>query len=158
MSWQGITPTPDPGFMRKLKTFDPALDCEFNREIEKFIITQPSRLKSGRLVAAIVENPGKDFYRQPDDRDLRVLAKADFERKDHKRRIKEGEDYILSEHEKSDKRAEEAILAQTKDNGRWLKRKLAHAAGLVGDRVDPAFRRITPKSKGYVVKDRRTVQ
>lgn len=157
MTWQGITPTPDPGFMKKLKTFDPNLDCEFNREVERFIITQPSRLRSGRLVAAIVENPGQEFYRQPDDRDLKNLAKFDFERKGHKQKIREGEERMLNHRKEQNQKAEEALREQTIDNKHWLQRKLAYAAGAVGDRVNPAFRRVIPKSKGFIVKDKRLI-
>ena len=153
--WIGMIPTPDSGFMRKLKTFDPNLDCEFNREVERFIITQPSRLRSGRLVAAVIDNPGQDHYRQPDNRDIRNLAHADFERKSHKRRILEGEERALQQEEVQNKKAEDRIMETTVDNKEWLRHKLSVAAGLKGDSVNAAFRRITHKPRGYKVEDRR---
>jgi hypothetical protein len=155
--WTGITPTPDPGFMKKLKVVDPNLDCEFNREVERFIITQPSRLGSGKLVAAIVENPGKDFYRQPDDRDLAVLAKGDFERTSHKQRIIDGEERMRNEYLKKEKDAEDKIREAAIDNKNQLFRAAQYDAGVVGDRHNPAFRRVTPKPKGYKVVDKRKV-
>lgn len=164
MTWQGITPTPDPGFMRKLKTFDPNLDCEFNREIERFIITQPSRLRSGKLVAAVVDNPGRPEYRQPDDRDLRVLARADFERKSHTDRIREGEQMMLEKPLQDEKRAENEIRDVTKDNKLQLQHAYAKFFGMRADEHNPAFRRITHKPKGkvfdppYRVVDRRKVK
>jgi len=163
--WQGITPIPDSGFMRKLKVFDPNLDCEFNRHVERFIITQPSRLGSGKLVAAVVENPGKDHYRQPDDRDLAHLAKGDFERKSHKRRIQEGEQYMLEYEEEQDKKVEEDIRNRTKDDKLQLMHTYQHAAGFRADAHNPAFARVNPRIKGkriqrdgYSVVERRTVK
>lgn len=150
MAWQGITPEPDPGFLRKLKTFDPNLDCEFNREVERFIITQPSRLRSGKLVAAIIENPGTDHYRQPDDRDLKVLAKADFERKSHKDRIREGEEHMLDAPKRSEQTAKEAIRDATRDDRRQLEHAYARHFGFRTDGHNPAFRRVVHKPKGKV--------
>jgi len=164
MTWQGMTPIPDPGFMRKLRTFDPNLDCEFNREVERFIITQPSRLRSGKLVAAIVENPGKDVYRQPDDRDLHNLARADFERKSHKDRIREGEQAMLEKPIQDEKHAESEIRDATKDNRLQLQHMYRRVFKMTGDDHNPAFRRITHKPKGKVfdppfkVVDRRKVK
>lgn len=154
--WTGILPTPDPGFMRKLKTFDPNLDCEFNRECECFIITQPSRLGSGRLVAGVIANPeGIPGYRQPDDRDIAALARADFERKDHKTRIREGEEKMLEAPKKNEAFAEDEIKHATRENKNRLRRMAAQIRGDGGDAVNPAYRRITPKSKGYTVVDKR---
>jgi len=156
--WTGITPIPNSTFMRKLKRFDPNLDCEFNREVELFIITQPSRLGSGRLVAGVVANPGKDYYRQPDDRDIHALAKADFERKDHKRRILEGEEYMAESKEKEDKFAEDEIMHASRENKIQLKHMADNIVGRSVDTVNAAFRRVPVKSKGYVVKDKRKLK
>lgn len=146
--WKGITPEPDPGFVRKLKTFDPKLKCKFSRKLGKFVITQPTRLRSGEAVAAVVEGDTGGGYRQPDERDLGVLARADFERKSHKERIREGEEFVEKNREAEEKREHETFRDVAKDNYNQLRH---YYANLTGDRADdhnPAFRRVKTKPKG----------
>jgi hypothetical protein len=153
--FQGITPEPDAGFVRKLKRFDPKLKCEFDRKCGKFIITQPNRLHSGRSIAAVVEGDFGGGYRQPDNRDIKMLARADFERKSHIARIREGEQY-----EKQDAHAYDEIKHATAENKRQLRHYASILRGDRGDNVNPAFRRVTKKAKGtrkngYTVVDKR---
>ena len=128
--WIGITPSPDPGFVKKLHTFDPKLKCEFSRKLGKFCITQPNRLRSGKSIAAIVEGDTGAGYRQPDNRDIRILYEADFENKDHKRRIREGEDYIIDYQKEQERKNTETIRDITKDSKYQLQNELIKAYNL----------------------------
>lgn len=160
--YKGIAPIPDAGFVRKLKRFDPKLDIEFDRNIGKFIITQPNRLHSGRSIAAVVEGDFGGGYRQPDNRDIQTLVRADFERKSHLQRIREGEQYAADVREKQDAHAYDEIRHATAENERQLKHWQAVARGDRGDDVNPAFRRVNHKKKGikkdgYTLVDKRAV-
>lgn len=146
--WIGIVPSPDPGFVKKLHTFDPTLKCQFSRKLGKFVITQPNRLHSGESVAAIVEGDTGAGYRQPDNRDIKALYEADFEIKDHKRRILEGEEAML-EHEKNQ---EERVAAEIRDitlDSKYQLRNTYVKAANEGKGMAP-FRQVTVKPKGKV--------
>ncbi len=41
---RGMTPSPDSGFVKDLKTFDPKLEIAFDRRYDAFVITQPSQV------------------------------------------------------------------------------------------------------------------
>jgi len=146
--WQGITPNPDSGFVKKLRTFDPKLKCQFSRKLECFVITQPNRLHSGESVAAIVEGDDGAGYRQPDNRDIQTLYEADFENKDHKKRILEGEEYMTNYREKEHKENIDEIRDIGKDSKYQLRNSLVKAYNM-GKGMAPV-RPIKVKPKGKV--------
>lgn len=144
--WTGLTPSVDHGFKRKLRDYDPDLDCVFDRQFGKFVVTQSSKV-SGRVPAVIIGVDVEEGYRQPDDRDIRQIAKADFARKSVKERIKEGEDYMREYRENQNAHVAEEIRDSTKDDKIQLMN--AYRRHLLKDgKANSEFRRITPKSKG----------
>lgn len=114
--WVGDTPTPDRGFVQKLKEFDKNLWVEFDRKLSCFVIYQPS-VRYGKAVAHVVRPESDEVpYRQPDERDIANLYVTDFARKSAKRRITEGEEKIVNAHQKSDKDAADDLRDKTKDD------------------------------------------
>ena len=152
--YRGITPTPDTGFVKKLKKFDPKLKLEFSRLLGKFVITQPRKLHSGRALAAVVEGNTGGGFRQPDNRDIDTLCRADFERTSARKRIIAGEDYMLNHKKAQEKELKDSIRDATKDD----KFQLINAYRKVfneGKQVRHVRHIIPTNKKGYVVKDMR---
>ena len=149
--YQGITPTPDSNFVKKLHRYDSTLKCNFDRELSKFVITQPSMLNSGRKVALVVKDwEHEGGWRQPDERDIARIAMADFHRKSIRRRIQEGEDYMLNYRDKQDRKAAEELRDMTKDEKLPLVNAYRESFNL-GKKIRP-HRPIKPKVKGKVFK------
>ncbi len=153
--YSGITPTCDRGFIKKLKEFDPTLRVIFDRDIERFVIQQPRRL-GGWAIACVVRSLEDKQFAYPDDRHIQILYEADFQRKTVEKRIDEGEDYMINYQAEQDKRDRQEIHERTVDDKIQLMAALRKQYNL-GKGVT-AFRHITPKSKGYTVKDRRKLQ
>jgi len=148
--WTGMTPTPNPGFVKRLKEFDSKLDCVFSRKFGKFVIRQPSRV-SGMVPAIIVDGGPGDGYRQPHVGDIKELYTGDFTRKSAKERILEGEEYMKDYREKEQAHVDDEIRNMTKDDKIQLMR--AHRQHILKDgKANSEFRRVTPKSKGQVFK------
>jgi hypothetical protein len=148
--WQGVTPSPDPTFMRKLKEYDRRLDCHFDRKLERFVITQRGKV-SGRVPFLVVDDPNLPHYRQPDTRELAEIHMADMWNKIQrgwKEAVQEGEDYILGYEEKQDKKTKEEIHEVTKDNKHWLRKK--YQQWFNQSKGTRPFRQVTPKPKGKV--------
>ena len=154
--YQGIVPSPDSGFKQKLKTFDPTLTVEFDRNVGKFVIKQPRRLRGGQAVALVIENNDDRPWRQPDERDLVMLRAGDFEHRNHKDRIREGENRILDHQAKQEKEVTDTFREASRDDKIQIKN--AYRRALNDGKVGGMFRRVTPKSKGYTVTDRRKVK
>ena len=159
--YQGITPSPDPGFVRKLKEFDPTLRVEFSRELETFVIMQPSK-KYGEVIATVCEGDGEKNWRQPDGRDLAELRAADWHRRrqEHRDRLREGVEKSQQIREKQDAFAEDELKARTREDKRQLFNTVAKATnsgkGVTG------YRQVENKPKGtkrdgYTVIDRRKI-
>ena len=148
--WQGITPSPDSGFIKNLKKFDPKLKCQFSRKLGLFVITQSNRLHSGESVAGIIEGDDGAGYRQPDNRDIQALREADFEFKDHKKRILEGEEYMLKYRKDEEAKNRETIRDATKDDKYQSRNSLMKAYNM-GKGMSP-YRQVAPKPQGKVFK------
>jgi hypothetical protein len=154
--FHGITPTPNSGFVRKLKQLYPELEVEFSREHERFIITQPSRLRSGRVLLMIIGGYKIDnSFRQPDERDLKVLWKADMWRIGYKKQMMDGERAMLEAREKEEAKAEEEIRERTKDDKIQLSDGYRRAFNIA--KANATFRRIEnkPKPGSFIINDRR---
>ena len=154
--FNGLTPSPDSQFVKDLKTFDPKLGIQFSRKFGRFVITQPSKV-SGRVPVLVVD--GRDNgggYRQPNMGDIKALYHGDLTRKRARDRVREGEERFQEQDEKQKQFAKDEIFHQTRDNKRQLANTYAKAfntgKGVTG------FRQITPKSKGYTVKDLRKLK
>lgn len=145
--YEGIPPVPDRGFIRKLKEIDPRLDCEFNRQYGKFVITCKAEL-SGRYELFLVEDGLDGGFRYPDNRDIISIHMADRYQKSRRQRILEGEEYMKNYRAKEDKRVKDAIHDMTKDDKRQLVRTYTKAANL--GKAESTFRKVNVMPKGKV--------
>ena len=148
--YQGVTPTPDRVFVRKLKEFDPRLSVEFSREDHRFVITRDAVCPGDAGYRAyklwVVETAAGNF-RQPDERDIYALWLGDLWRHGGvKARIMEGEAEILRRHEKEEKDIDQEFHDITKDNKRQLINTFKKASG--EGKYGGEFRRIKVKNKG----------
>lgn len=150
--WHGITPSPDPGFVRKLRDYDPKLRAEFRREYGKFAITQPAAVGPNTIIFLVEGGENGRHFRQPDARDLAILHHADMARSGNspKDRMYEGEAAIADIHRKQEAKVRSDLRDATKDGKYQLMRTFQEAAN-TGKGTRP-FRQITHKPKGKVFK------
>lgn len=129
-------PTPDRAFMAQLKTMDKSLGIKFNGD--HFVITY--QVESGPCVNIWKVVAGDGGFRQPDRRDLEILAQSNIEHESPEEKQARVSRYMEAEREKDRRRAKEMFRDRTKDD----KIQLYDAFGrLLGDRKhNSAFRRI----------------
>lgn len=156
--YEGITPVPDRGFMRKLKEYNKNLDCKFCRKRGKFVITHKGEI-SGQYDVAIVEGDEGGGFRYPDNRDIRTIYEADRYHKSRRQRERDAVEYMRKYREDEEKREADKIRDMTKDGKRQLMRTYTKAFNL--GKCESTFRKINarPRGKvterdGYVVIDR----
>lgn len=143
-----MTPSPDPGFVRKLKEYSKGLKIVFSREHGLFKIMQKARI-SGWIDAFLIE-PYVDggHYRQPNDEDIKLLAQADRWRKgqEYKDALKKGEDYTRDAQQASMDEAEDTLKQATLEDKNQLINTYAKAfntgKGVTG------YRQTKPKQRG----------
>lgn len=158
VKYQGITPSPDPGFIRKLKRISPKLDCVFSREHGKFVIKQKSEISGWCDVFAVEGDEGGGF-RYPDNRDIQSVHDADRYVKSRRQRMRESKEYMEKYRENHEKKAADEIRDRTKDDRRQLINTYTRAANL--GKAESTFRkvRLLPKGKaeerdGFTIIDR----
>ena len=129
-------PTPDRSFMDQMKRMDKSLGIKFNGE--HFVITYQAR--TGLCVNIWKVVSGDGGFRQPDRRDLEILAQSNIENESPEEKQARVSRYMEAEREKDRRRAKEMFRNRTKDD----KIQLYDAFGrLLGDRKhNSAFRRI----------------
>jgi len=159
--YQGITPVPDPGFVRKLKDISPKLDCEFSREHAKFVITCKAEL-SGRYELFLVEGDEGGGFRYPDNRDILTVQEADRYVKSRRERIRDADEYMRKYREIEEHSERDDIRNMTKDDKIQLKRAYFKGANL--GKFESTYRKINARPRGrvterdgYVVVDRTAV-
>jgi len=148
--YEGLTPSPDSTFVRKLREFDPKLEVRFSRRHGRFIITQPRVTKPERPAEVWMINEEDGGFRQPDSRDLKILFGGDLHRVSVEERIKKGEAYMSGYDEKQKKDVKDEIRNRTKDGKIQLK-QMYYKMGNLGKAPAP-FRKIVKKPKGKVFK------
>lgn len=153
--FKGLTPSPDPGFVKKLKKYDPSLKVEFSRKHKKFVITQPRKLVQGggRAETFVIEPMGDPSgYRQPDNRDFNFIVKSDMHRKGQevKDRIREGEEFARETEEKQQKKVRDTFYEITKDDKIQLMNVVQKHTNQ--GKAKHAHRQIEVKPKGKVFK------
>lgn len=155
--FQGITPSVDPSFNRKLKAIDPGLSCEFDRRYGKFIIYQQGKI-SGKVPALMVEGNDGGGYCYPHDGHLKILQQSDMHKsgQEVRDRIQKGEEYMAGERVKVKKFTDEEFRARTAEDKIQLANEYCKTFNL--GKGNSAHRRITPKPKGFVVRDKRLVK
>jgi hypothetical protein len=144
--YAGCTPSPDPGFVRKLKDYEPTLGVHFDRKAECFVITQVGKI-SGRVPLFNIRNE-YGHWRQPDDRDIRAIYEADAHNRlgwDFKTRMTEGEKMMIDAQQKAMDDAKSEIRDATKDDKIQLINMYKELGGYGKTRNE--FQRVQPKSK-----------
>lgn len=156
-TFHGCTPSVDPGFMRKLKELDSTLDCYFDRDYCRFVITQRGRI-SGDVPVCIVGTDGEGVFRQPDEREIMMLTWSDLHRsgQEIKDRVRDGEEAMLEARRRSEEAAEDDIRYAAREDRRYAREQFARAGNM--GKANSSVRRIEHKPKGYTVKDLRRVQ
>ena len=149
--YQGVPPTVNPSFLRKLKEFDPALRVEFSREAHRFVITKP-RAYGAAWQLHLVQSEDGDF-RQPDERDIAVLWLGDLWRHGGpKARVRRGEDYMLDYQDREDRRISEEFRETSRDNKIQLRRM--YRRDVLGDgKGNAEFRRVNLKRRGLTISE-----
>jgi len=144
--FQGITPTPDRVFVKRIKDVDRKLGIKFYRTHGHFCVTY--KRATGQSVPLFMVKADDGGFRQPDQRDFDFLMSGDLERIPAKERFQMVSKYMQDVREKDRKDAKDNIHGATKDG----KIQLTNAyARLGGSKANSAFRRITPKTKGKII-------
>lgn len=137
-------PNPDRSFMDQLKRMDKALGIKFNGE--HFVITY--KVPDGPAVNIWKVVAASGGFRQPDRRDLEILAQSNIEYESPAEKQARVERYMEAEREKDRRKTRELIRDRTKDD----KIQLYDAFGrLYTGKHNSSFRRITPGSAGVPV-------
>lgn len=136
---------PSRHFMQRLKVLDPKLDCEFNRNSERFVITF-KRVTGPPVILfpCLTEDGG---FRFPDQRDFDVLGESDCERVSMRERLNESSKYMQDYRDKKTADAKDNIRHMTLDNKRQLKKAMG---ALIGGKNNSSFRRVEHKPRGQV--------
>lgn len=138
-----MSATPDSGFMRKLKSLDPKLGCEFDYDTERFFVTY--QRATGRPIAILNVKAPDGGFRQPDDREIRVLQQGDQQRVDVAANLEKAAHYMESVHTKTRTDRKSNIRDWTKDNKHQLMRSLNPSS-----KANRPYRQITPRVTGKV--------
>jgi len=149
--YHGMLPTPDRGFVARLTEFDPQLVCAFSRRHSRFVIFHPKAYGSPDEVLMVGGRNG--HFRQPDNRELRILFGGDLHRVSPAKRQLRAEDYMRAYREDEDKKAASEIRDVTKDDKIQLMRAYTEAFNM--GKNNATFRRIEHKPRGYKVVDKR---
>jgi len=150
--YRGITPTVPRDFLRKLKRIDRTLDCVFDRDVGKFVITQQGKI-SGNVPVLIVAGDVGGGYRYPDNRDIRQLQRADMHRVGYKEQMRRGEEHILSQKNREEAFVDDEIKHIARDNKRYLSEQFRRAQN--DGKANASLRKVTSKPKGVVIDKRR---
>ena len=151
--YEGITPVVPREFVKKLKHIDKGLDCKFDRNQSRFIITQTGKI-SGQVPLFRVEGDDGGGYRYPDDRDIKAVNDADMHRRGYRNAMREGEIMMEKQNARKTKDVEDTFRELTVDNKIQIANTWTKALRL--GKGNSAFRRITPKSsEGFTVNDNR---
>ncbi len=136
---------PNRHFMTQLQTLDPRLGCEFNRDTQVFNVTYKRATGLPVPIVPVKTRDGK--FRQPDQRELKVLYDGDMNRIDRREHLNKASKYCQEYREKAAKESSDMIREMTVDD----KRQLGNAFGkIAGGKHNSTFRRIEQKPKGKV--------
>ena len=136
---------PDPAFTKKLKELDPRLGCKFRHDLRRFAVTFDRTVGSPAEVLIVKGEYGE--FRQPDERELKVLNEGDLQRTDIRTRLNKADNYMRDYREKQEAHVTDEIRNRTKDDKIQLVNAYRKSFNTSGKPL-PAFRKITPKSKG----------
>ena len=135
--------SPDRTFVKRLKQLDPRLGCKFRTDLRKFAITF-DRVVGPPAEVLIVNNNGG--FRQPDERELKVLNDGDLQKTDIRTRLDRADNYMRDYRKKQEKEISDRIDLATKDDRIQLKNAYRKSFNTGGKPSE--FRRIIHKPKG----------
>jgi hypothetical protein len=132
--------------MKDLKLMDKRLNCHFDSDIERFVVTYQRPYGDPAIVHLIKTDDGG--FRQPNRFDLEFIRGGDMENMTVRERMNHVSYYMEKVREKNRRDAKDNIRHMTLDGRRQLKAAFdqIHGAG----KGNATFRRITPKPKGKV--------
>lgn len=146
--YQGVKPSPDPSFVKRLREYDRRLSVVFDRGIERFLITRESNY--GKPFAVMVVRRDDGGFRQPDQRDLKILALGDLWRgggvKEH---IRRGEERAAKYEADMERQATQEIKERGRDDKIQLMNTWRKATNQ-GSKA-PEFRRVELNKRGKTV-------
>ena len=130
--------------LKELKNIDRDLDCKYNQEIGRFVVTF-KRATGGEPVPVLWIETENNEFRFPDYRDVQKIAEMDSNKDAVRDRLSKSS-YAIDEFAKKQRaRASEEILAMTREDRRILMKAFNKA--FFGGKADP-FCKVTPKPKG----------
>ncbi|MBL0716797.1 MAG: hypothetical protein JJV89_02000 [Desulfosarcina sp.] len=136
--------TPDNVFVKRLKTLDKKLGCNYEQSHGHFVVTY-RRAHGGSVPIMIVK--GKDGgFRQPDNRDLTYIMSGDRQNSTARKKIESTAKYMEDYRAKKKKRVAEEFRDRTKDDKNQLMNVMTQAAG--AGKGNSTYRRVEPKPKG----------
>ena len=144
---------PDPTFIKRLKELDQRLGCKFRRDLNRFAITFDRAVGPPNEVLIVKGEQGE--FRQPDQRELKVLCDGDLHRTDIKTRLDKADNYMRDYREKEDAHVADEIRCRTKDDKLQLVNAYRKSFNTSGKPL-PAFRKINVVSKRKKVKIKKT--
>lgn len=139
---------PERGFIKNLKSLDRRLDCVFRPEHGHFVIRY-NRGYGEPVNLHLVKTEGGDF-RQPDNRDLKIIYDGDMTNKRAEVELSKRAYELMSMRDRDKEKAKENIRYMTKDDRIQLMNAFQKAHGLGKNKA--AFRQISYKPKGQVFK------
>jgi len=131
-------PSVNPSFMKDLKSMDRKLDCIWNPDNKKFIVTYERATGQPVPVATLAGMENGEF-RQPNQKDLEFIKSGDLSSDSIKNKLNKVASYMENVREEQRRKAEEEIKAMTKDSKIQLQQAAVRVAGGKGN---SAFRRI----------------
>lgn len=148
--YQGIPPTVDPSFKKRLKEFDPKLKVKFDRETHRFAIYRKQPFGDDFKIL-IVAGPLGEF-RQPDQREIAVLYAGDLWRKGRlKDFVLSSEAKILENMAREDKKVRDELQEVSRDNKLQLRRM--YRKHMLGEGKDSEYRRVDPNRRGLTMNE-----
>ncbi len=138
------SPTVERGFMKNLKNLDRRLGVKFNGD--NFVITYDRGYGEPVNLHTVKRDDGG--FRQPDNRDLKVIYDGDMSNKRPEVELQKRAYELLSVREESKKKSKEMFRDMTKDDRIQLMNAFQKAHGVGKNKA--AFRPVTYKPKGQV--------
>jgi len=135
---------PDPAFTKKLKKLDSRLGCKFRHDLRRFVVTFDRAVGSPAEVLIVKGEYGE--FRQPDERELKVLNDGDLQKTDIRTRLDRADNYMRDYRKKQEKEISDRIDLATKDDRIQLKNAYRKSFNTGGKPSE--FRRIIHKPKG----------
>ncbi len=145
---------PNPSFMRLLKSLDRRLDCYYEVDWERFVVTW--QRAHGTPIPLFQVKTADGGFRQPDVRDIMYLKQWDMEEMSPNMRLNRVTSYMEEIRKFTERKRREDIRGWTKDDRIQLMQVFGR---LYGGKSNSAFRRINvkprPKGELFTVEDRR---